>query len=260
MKQFPIAMQVYSVRNQAEVNFAGTVRQIAEMGYDGVELAGLYGLSPQEVRKCLDQAGLTGISAHVGIEVFEKDLEGAVQAYQAIGCRYVGIPMLPRDRLPGGSRFGETLVLLSEISRALGERGMRLMYHNHYFEFQEKSNGINLLDALFAAASPDILAAEVDTCWAKVGGADPVACLEKYSGRIPVIHMKDCLPGDPVELVALGDGVVDVEGILRSAAAGGTQWLVVEQDDHPYGQPMENMKRSLDFLRHLTAQEDGGAM
>ena len=92
MAKMGIAAQVYSVRELAEADFAGTMKALKDCGYEGVELAGLYGLSPEAVRDCLKEQGLIGISAHVGLEPFREDMEGTVKAYETIGCKYIGIP------------------------------------------------------------------------------------------------------------------------------------------------------------------------
>ena len=89
MGKMGIAAQVYSVRDEAEKDFAGAMKALRECGYEGVELAGLYGLSPETVRDCLKQLGLEAVSAHVGLEPFMEDMEGTVKAYQTIGCSYI---------------------------------------------------------------------------------------------------------------------------------------------------------------------------
>lgn len=97
MGKMGIAAQVYSVRDEAQKDFPGTMRALKEYGYEGVELAGLYGQSPEAVRDCLEEAGLVGISAHVGLEPFQEDMEGTVKAYETIGCKYIGIPGMSMD-------------------------------------------------------------------------------------------------------------------------------------------------------------------
>ena len=121
-----VAAQVYSVREEAEANFEQTMHQLAEMGYDGVELAGLYGKSAKEIRDCLDRVGLQAISAHVPINDFEQDLNKTVQIYQEIGCKYVAIPYLDKERWYGGSRYPETLETIVKISQKCQEAGMEL--------------------------------------------------------------------------------------------------------------------------------------
>lgn len=113
-----IAAQVYSVREAAEKDFAKTMAALKECGYEGVELAGLYGLKPEEVRDCLKEQGLTAVSAHVGLDLFLEDMEGTVSAYHTIGCSYIGIPWLPKERHYGGEKFEENCGFLKKLSRS----------------------------------------------------------------------------------------------------------------------------------------------
>lgn len=257
MKRPGIAAQVYSVREAAERDFAGTMAALRECGYEGVELAGLYGLCPEEVRDCLKGQGLEAVSAHVPYDAFVRDMEGTIGAYRTIGCGYIGIPYLPKERHCGGGLYQETCDFLRGISRRCAAQGMVLLYHNHTFEFERTDQGIFLFDELFGALSPEELQVELDVCWAKVGGVEPVAYLEKYRNRCPVVHMKDFRRAeDAVELAALGEGGQDIPAIARAAAECGAAWLVVEQDDHPHGIPMENMRISCQCLREVW-QEKG---
>ena len=84
----PVAAQVYSVREEAAADFEKTMQQLADMGYDGVELAGLYGKSVEEIRNCLKRVGLQAVSAHVPIDELKMDMDKTVQIYQEIGCKY----------------------------------------------------------------------------------------------------------------------------------------------------------------------------
>lgn len=259
MKNYGIAAQVYSVRGEAQADLRGTLQALKDYGYEGVELAGLYEHSPEEVRDMLQEIGLVPVSAHVGLDLFLQDKRGTVEAYRIIGCKYIGIPWLPDTRMPGGCRYQETIEAIQEISRCCKEAGITLLYHNHCFEFEKDEQGRYFLDVLFEDAG-DALQTEFDTCWMKVAGADPVAYLEKYQGKCPVIHSKDCRPlykegtsqntdEEKVDLTALGEGCVNVIEIAKKALACGTEWIVVEQDTHSTGTPMGNMKKSAAYLK-----------
>ena len=143
------------------------------------------------------------------------------------------------------------LSFLAVIAEKCKEAGMQLLYHNHAHEFARTEEGGYQLDAFYEAAETAALAAELDLCWVKVGGADPAEYLRRYSGRCPLVHMKDFVRDGEVTLVALGDGELDVGTAAAQAAESGAKWLVVEQDDHHFGSPMENMKKSIDCLKKL---------
>lgn len=84
----------------------------------------------------------------------------------------------------------------------------------------------------------------------KVGGADPVTYLNKYKGRCPLVHVKDFIRKDgEVVLVAVGDGEVGADAVVPAAVESGAKWLVIEQDTHTFGTPMENMEKSLKCIK-----------
>ncbi|MBD9123495.1 MAG: hypothetical protein EGP68_01780 [Lachnospiraceae bacterium] len=256
-KTLPIAVQVYSVREEAERDFAGTMKKLSEMGYDGVELAGLYGKSAEEIRDSIKAAGLIAISAHVSYDELAGDLEKTLQDYETIGCRYIVIPWLGEDRRFGAALYEETIKGIPVISEGCKKHGMTLLYHNHDFEFAKTPDGTYALDQLYAEVPADVLGAEPDTCWIKVGGPDPSEWLKKYSGRCPLVHVKDFRrKADGVDLLALGEGEQDFPTLVKTAKECGAQWLVIEQDDHPYGTPMGDMKKSLNYLKELGKESD----
>lgn len=266
----PIAVQVYSVRNDAANDLYGTLKQIKEMGYDGVEFAGLYGNAPSDVKKMCDEIGLVPISAHVPYAEMIADPKGVLSAYSEIGCKFVAIPYLSEAYRPGNEKFGEVIENAKVLGGIANELGMKLLYHNHDFEFV-KIDGEYALDVLYDKVSSDFLATELDTCWVNVGGEDPSKYILKYSGRAPVVHLKDFYgertedmyeligiekksAGRPnnFELRPLGSGLQDMPSIVKAANAAGAEWLVVEQDSPSMGlTPMECIKKSIDYLKSI---------
>ena len=173
-----------------------------------------------------------------------------MQDYKEIGCQYVAIPYLDKERWYGGSRFQDTLDMIAKIAGKCREAGMELLYHNHNFEFEKTAEGGYQLDAFYDAIPAEQLKTELDLCWVKAGGADPVSCLQKYSGRCPIVHVKDFIRKDgEVVLVAVGDGEVGAEKVVPAAVECGARWLVIEQDTHTFGTPMENMEKSLKCVK-----------
>ena len=90
---FSVAVQVYSVRDDAAADLRGTLEKIKKMGYEGVELAGLYGNAPEDIKKMCDEIGLVPVSAHVPYLDLVKDTEGVLAQYATIGCRFVAVPL-----------------------------------------------------------------------------------------------------------------------------------------------------------------------
>ena len=176
MKKFPIALQLYSVREDMEQDFEGTLKKVKELGYDGVEFAGLFGKSAAEVKALVEKYDLVPISAHVPFVDMMADPEKVLGDYAEIGCKFVAIPYLTEEYRPGTDGFQKTIDgarLLGEIAK---KKGMQLLYHNHDFEFV-KLDGKYALDVLYDTIPADLLQTELDTCWVKVGGEDPCAYL-----------------------------------------------------------------------------------
>jgi len=144
----PIAIQVYSIRNEASADLEGALKALKEFGYDGIELAGLYGNSPETVRDLCAKYGLCPISAHVSYKDMMADPDKIFADYATIGCKYVAIPSLPTDRIPGGEKFEETVELIKTFSAAAKKNGIQLLYHNHDFEF-ETVKGEYKLDVMY---------------------------------------------------------------------------------------------------------------
>ena len=187
---FPIAVQVYSVRDDASKNLYGTLKKIKAMGYDGVEFAGLYGHTAAEVKEMCADIGITPISAHVPYVDMVKDPEGVLGVYAEIGVKYVAVPYLAPEHRPGTDAFPEVIKNIAMLGEVAKKLGITLLYHNHDFEFITL-DGKYALDILYEEVPADLLRTELDVCWVNVGGEVPANYIRKYTGRCPVVHCKD---------------------------------------------------------------------
>lgn len=267
---FPVALQVYTVRNDAENNLYTTLKEIKAMGYDGVEFAGLYNHTPEEVRDMCADIGLVALSAHVPYRDMIADPEGLIAQYATVGCKYIAIPyLMPEDR-PGAAGFDDVIANARMLGEVAKKYGMTLLYHNHDFEFM-KLDGKYALDILYDSVPADLLQTELDVCWVNVGGENPADYLLKYTGRSPVVHIKDFWGDkseDMYELIGIekkapqrpanfefrpvGSGKQDVPAILAAAEKAGAEWIVVEQDQPSMGlTSMECAKKSREYLQSI---------
>jgi len=251
MKKLPIALQVYSIREEAEKNFASTMKEVKNMGYDGVELAGLYDKTPEEVRDCLSDLGLTPISAHVSLQEFMEDLPVTVKRYATIGCKYLVIPYLPEDYRYGTDKFDEVMANIPTIAEECHKEGITLLYHNHDFEFAKTREGNYVLDFMYEQISEQDLKTELDTCWVKVAGEEPTEYIKKYKGRCPIIHLKDFISAPSFDYRALGYGIQDIPAILSETLSAGSEWVVVEQDEHSKHTAIKDSELSIIYLKSL---------
>jgi len=142
----PVALQLYTVRDQTAVDFPGTVRRVAELGYAGIELAGDGGLTAEQLRALLDETGLRLAGSHVPLERMIEDMDGVIAYYQDLGSPYVGVPFLG-EAYRSAKGFREAARALNRAGAALQEAGMSLYYHNHAFEFEPlgETTGMEIL-------------------------------------------------------------------------------------------------------------------
>ena len=224
------ALQIYTLRSHLGADeLADTLAKVRAMGYDGVEWFGLMGDTPEELAGLTTDAGLEMFSLHISItELLAPDAD-FLKRTAAVGVKYLPIGWLPEERLAGGELFEETCGLIRRYAELAAEYGLRVLYHNHDFDLAAIGDTTKL-DALYDALPGDVLGAEPDTCWLYSGGVDPVAYLNKYAGRSPVIHLKDCVKeGGRSGFCPVGMGVLDFAAILPACAEA--DWVCVEQDE-----------------------------
>ena len=137
-----IGVQLYSVRTDLEEDFEGTLKQVSEMGYDGVEFASLYGKDPKEVAELCKKYNLNPISAHVPFDSLNDLTEKSMLDFSTVGCKYIVIPYLQPELRPGADGFKKVLDNAERIGKAAKENGLTLLYHNHDFEFAKIGVGV----------------------------------------------------------------------------------------------------------------------
>lgn len=272
-----VGLQLYSIRDDMKNDMDNTLKKVKDMGYDYVEFAGYFDKTAEEVLALLIKHGLECVSVHQSYEVFLKD-ESSVSFIKKIGAKYAAMPWMDLDKHAGTENFEQTKQDFIKVAKMLKDAGITYLYHNHDFEFN-KFQGKYLLDWLYDSVSEDLLQTEIDTCWVKYAGVDPVDYIIKYSGRAPVVHLKDFVSskkagGSVYALIdeegnvkeknseetaedngfgfrPLGKGVQDIPAIIEAARQASTKYLIVEQDESPTCTPLEAAKQSRDYLKTL---------
>jgi sugar phosphate isomerase/epimerase len=252
-----LGVQLYTVRNQMKEDFEGTLAKVAGVGYKEVEFAGYFGHSPQDVRAILNRHGLTAPSTHVPYSSFGDQWPQIIENSKVMGHEYIINPSIDeavRNQPDGWKQAAATLNKAGAVSK---KAGVQLGYHNHWIEFRPTADGKLPYDILLAECDPDLVKMEMDICWVKVGGHDPVTYLKKYPGRFPLVHVKDMTkfpkPGDVVQktenqnMTDVGSGVSDWKRIFGSAK--GIEYYIVEHDDAQA--PFESIKNSYNYLKNL---------
>lgn len=280
MVKLPIALQLYSVRDDMEADFAGTLKKVKEMGYDGVEFAGLYGKTVAEAKALCDEIGLVPVSAHVPLDEMMADPEGVIANYLQLGVSQIVIPYLTEEYRPGAAGFDTLIQWAKKLGALCKAAGLKLAYHNHDFEFTKVGEEY-ALDILYREVPADCLETQLDTCWAFVGGEDPVKYVKKYAGRQYTVHLKDFWvsadaakghkaeklyqligldagkqvqeeEGQPSCLRPVGYGLQNIPAIVQAAEESGAQWIIVEQDSPSMGKtPLQCAELSISYLKVL---------
>lgn len=222
-----IAVQLYSLRDEAGRDFPAVIERLGRIGYAGVELASLHGMAPAELRRRLADAGLEIASAHVQMPRGDAR-ERVLDEQDALGNRTLVVPFVPPDRFKTVDGIRAVAAELNESFANARARGMSLGYHNHWWEFEIAHGGKCAHELLFAELEPEIFA-EIDTYWARVGGRDPAKAVAELGPRARLLHLKDG-PADGFKspMTAVGEGVLDFPAIV--AASDTVKWHIVELD------------------------------
>lgn len=275
-KKLPVGIQVYGLRDYLENTpdrFQEIMEKIKAMGYDGVELAGLYGLEPSYVKEVLTEVGLIPISAHVAFAEMMDNLDQIIADYKVIGVKYLVMPYMTEEYRPVNPEgFHRFIPLLNKVGEKIHDAGMTFLYHNHDFEYVKLPNGAYGYDEMFASIPHDYLMPELDTCWCDVATGMAPEFIRKYENRIPVVHLKDYIKKGEVKnmykLIGIdeedeeeetgyfgfrpvGFGQMIWEPVLEAAADANAEWVIVEQDEHYEWDALECARRSREYLKIL---------
>jgi sugar phosphate isomerase/epimerase len=222
----PIALQLYTLRDLLAQDYEGTVRKVADMGYVGVETANLFGDSPASAAKLFSELGLAVSSAHGVLPLGNKKQE-VIDTMSVLNCKRLILPWQQPELFQSLDGIKKVCDSLNEASAVAKANGFQVGYHNHWFEYEPLENRIPM-DMMLEDLDPDVFL-EVDVYWVQTAGQDPVEVIRPLGSRAPLLHIKDgpCQIEEP--MTALGEGVVDIPGVVAAGAAS-TEWLIVELD------------------------------
>ncbi|MCA1010861.1 sugar phosphate isomerase/epimerase family protein [Halobacillus halophilus] len=245
MKTIPVAAQMYTLREEAEKDFAGTVRKVAELGFDAVEFAGFGGLSAREIKSLLEETGLQAASCHVPLDDLKNNLEQIINDQKTIGSSYIVCPYIDERE---EEDYQQLIPLLDRLGEQCRQEGITLCYHNHDFELQKLSDGRTALETIFDDTQAENLKTEFDIYWLKKAGEQPDEWLKRYQGRSPLLHLKDMTVDDESFFAELGTGGVDLDAVFHAGEEAGVQWWIIEQDESRRS-PLESLAISMDYIK-----------
>jgi len=249
-----ISIQLYSVREDIQRDFKGTIAKVAEAGYKGVEAANyndgkFYGLTPEEFKNEIEAVGMEVISSHTGRPLEEKIADTnwdevwawwdtAIDAHKRADMKYIVAPSMPTPATL--SDLKEYCDYYNQIGEKCNAAGMKFGYHNHAFEYEEIDGEI-MYDYMLENTDPDKVFFEMDVYWTTQGGYNPIDYFNKYPNRFKLLHIKDEkeLGGD--------DSVMDMDNLFQNIDKSGVEHIIVEVEHYNF-EPLESIKMSIDYL------------
>ncbi|MCS6861195.1 MAG: sugar phosphate isomerase/epimerase [Abditibacteriales bacterium] len=248
MANIPIGLQLYSVREECAKDLPRVLAAVAQMGYAGVEFAGYYNYTAQDLRRLLDENGLKCCGTHTGINTLLGDeLERTIEFNLTLGNPYLIVPGLPEAYRNSRAAWLKTAELFNELAEKVQPHGCRVGYHNHAIEFQPLDGELPW-DTFFGNTRPEVIM-QLDTGNALHGGADPLPYLRKYPGRAITVHLKEFSATNDKALI--GEGDVKWQQVFEACeTVGNTAWYIVEQESYAYP-PMECVAKCLENLRKM---------
>lgn len=256
-------LALYTVRDDMGNDAKATLKAVADAGYKNIEAAGysegkFYNMSPSDFKNLLKEVGLKPISTHQGSVTLEN-ADAMIADVKAAGFEYFVIPVPPMglfkvDQTTRTMSMTGGAANLSEIINTLGkkchEAGLKLLYHNHDFEFMKDADGIVTIDYLLEHSDPKYVNFQMDLYWVTKAGADPVAYFEKYPGRFIIWHVKDM--DEQGRFAPVGNGNIDFARILAKKELSGMKYYMVEQDMTFDGmKPLEAIKISHEGIKKI---------
>ena len=222
----PVSVQLYSVREALAGDFEGTVRQIADMGYVGVEPYGGMPCELSDAAGLFDELDLKVQSSHVPFPDAENQ-DTVLAIAEAYDLNRVCIAFMPPSEFDSLDAIKTTCEKLNRAGEFARANDLSLGYHNHWWEYKQL-NGTATLDLMLAELDDNVFL-QVDTYWAQVGGLDAVEVVKQVGARAPLIHLKDGSLDKDDNMTAVGGGKMDVPGII-AATADTADWHIVELD------------------------------
>jgi sugar phosphate isomerase/epimerase len=259
-KNYPLGLQLYSLRNTIGNDVRGTIKNVADVGFKEVETYGyspdnkFWGISVQEFKNIINSNGMTTPSGHYGLDPFlskegtESDFANALEVAQGLDQKYVIIPHIGgglRTSIDDYKRIAQKLNKAGEMCK---EAGLKLAYHNHAFEFDDY-DGQNGMEVFLENTQEDLVDFELDIYWVVRAGKDPITLFEKYPGRFPLWHVKDMSRTNNEMNTEIGNGTIDYKKIFEKTKLAGGEHFIVEQENFEMD-PYKSLAQSYAYLKN----------
>ena len=254
----PVGLQLYTVRKQLDQDFAGTLRKVASVGYTQVQFSVFHNQPVPKIKQLIDQIGLKTAAGHFAYELLNSNLSQVTDDAHTLGMSYVVLSSVPESYRHSLDAYKRAAEFFNKTGEGCRKAGLHFGYHNHNRDFEKFGDAI-AFDLMLHNTDPASVGFEMDCFWVTRAGYDPVAYMNKYPGRFPVLHIKDerkhyppTVSGrTPDEAFApVGKGIIDWKRVFDAAPKGGLKYYFVEQDETELP-VFEAIKISYDYLHGL---------
>ncbi|WP_295767185.1 sugar phosphate isomerase/epimerase [uncultured Mucilaginibacter sp.] len=257
---FPYApgIESYTYRTNFSKDVPATLNLIKDNGIKDIEFSSLFNLSPEALRKLLDERSLQCSSFGTGWNNIMHKTAEVANAAKALGAHFIHLGSVPQAGKTFTLQDAEFAVAeLNRVGKILkDEYGLELLCHNHGVEFVPYENG-TLYDYLIQRTNPKYVSFELDILWAFLPGHDPAQLTDKYPARIKALHVKDLKKGiatnnsgktDHNNNVVLGQGQINIPAVIKAAKRAKIKHYYLE-DESQFA--VEQIPRSIEYLQSL---------
>jgi sugar phosphate isomerase/epimerase len=242
-----ISVQLYTIRHALDADLPAAIQRVADIGFTQVEPYNFVALA-DDLAVAFAATGLTAPIGHAPLLSTDQDV--IFSAAKRLGITTVIEPYIPPEHWQDADSVRVTAARLNQAAAGAAQHGMRVGYHNHWWELQNTVDGVSSLEFFAGLLAPEVVL-EIDTYWAATGGADPVTLLERLGPRVVAIHVKDGPKTlDMKAQQPAGQGAMDIPGVI--AAATSMEVAVIEFDDYT-GDIFAALYESLAFVRTALA-------
>jgi sugar phosphate isomerase/epimerase len=249
MRRDQLAAQTYTIRDYCRNShdFASSCKKLRTIGYRAIQVSAVGPIPEEELTAICHGEGIAICATHEPGTTILSNPAAVSERLEKLGCQFTAYPIAPAHEVTDIKRLRGLAAKLDAAGAVLRSAGQVLAYHNHAIEFI-KHGDQTVLDILLAETDPENVQAELDTYWIQVGGGDPVAWCRKLAGRLPLLHLKDCVgtTENSSRFCEVGRGNLNFPAIIDAAESSGCQWFIVEQD--VCSDPFESLRMSFDYL------------
>lgn len=239
--------QFYTIRKHCTTpeDLLESMKKVADIGYTSIQLSGVCAYDPQWMKEKLKETGLKCAITHNPRERLIGEPEEVTRENLVYGCKYIGLGSFAFNR-EEPKDLEDFFEIFTPVAGKIKKAGGYFMYHNHakeFFKYTDKT----IMACLAERMPADLMGFTLDTYWVQVGGADPAQWAEKLAGRIPCVHLKDA--GYKQIMLPVGEGNINFDRFFAACEKGGTEYLLVEQDDCNGEDEFDCLRRSYECLK-----------